>query len=539
MLTSASLRDLTHALLLLIDKAVQDGFERTMLTSAILFGFISQRLVAKNVGCSHQTVGRITKKLLAMALPLPSFDEMEGKALLLIFYPHYKKRINNKRRLPIVEMEKEWLVSPKKYRLKLMTTYLIYRALDPSTALSYSHFCALWAIHCKKSKLEMRFSYEPGEVLFCDYAGMVASYIDRRSGKTIKLYMFVAVLGHSKYMFAYLTKNLTAKAWVEGLVKAVHFFGGSTAIIHFDNGALVNKSGLIAKLHEQVKVFSRYYKSLCDTSRVSTPKDNANAEKGVQHIQNRVLSPMRREKFYSQDEANAYLLKGVEALNHEPMQKSKISRFQKYLESELPALNAIPSIPYQPYNERFQVRSSSDYTVTYKNHEYSVPYKYRNTYLTVQVTSDTIAISHELQELVVHPLSDDISRKTILPAHRHPNHSAEAQKNESEFVQWAEGVGSNTIAIVKKQYENMKSSQSTPGGKRCIVLKKLSEKFGNEKLEQACSYALTQSMHTPSEIQLILKSGIFEDIDEPLQVPLLHTHQNIRGKDYYGGYFHE
>jgi transposase len=539
MLTSASLRNLTHTLSLLIDKAVKDGYERTMLTSAILFGFISQRIVARNVGCSHQTVGRITQKLLAMALPLPNFDEIEGKTLLLVFYPHYKKRINYKRRPPIIEMEKEALVSPKKYRLKLMTMYLLYRAKEPATALSYSRYCALWAQHCKNSKLEFRITYQPGEVLSCDYAGIVASYTDRRSGKAVKLYMFVAVLGHSKYMFAYLTKNLTAKAWVEGLVKAIHFFKGSPAVIHFDNAAMVNISGLIAELHEQAQVFSRYYNNVCDTSRPLTPKDNPNAEKQVQHIQNRVLLLLRREKFYSRDEANAYLIKKVEALNHEPMQKTKVSRHQNYVEKELPALNAIPEIPYQPYDERFKQKSSAGYTVTYNTHEYSVPYKHRNTYLTLQVSGDTLVVLHELQVLVTHQLSNEKGGRTILPTHMPPNHFAEINKNETEFIKWAESIGESVVAIVKQQYGGMKSHYSRPAGKRCITLKKFAKKFGEEELELGCAYALNQEMHTPSDIQLILKSRIYEDEEEPLLAPLIASQQNIRGKSYYEGFHHE
>jgi hypothetical protein len=539
MLNSNSLRNLAHTLLLLVDKAMQDGYERTTLTTAILFGFISQRIVARNIGCSRQTVGRIATKLLLMALPLPNFNDMDRDALFLIFYPNYKKRVSHKRPPPLSTMEEEAQVSPKKFRLKLITTYLIYRAQEPSTALSYSQFCAIWSAHCEKSKLELRFTYEPGEVLFCDFAGMIASYINNSTLKRVKLYMFVAVLGRSKYMFAYLTRDLTAKSWIEGLVKAIHFFGGSPAVIQFDNAALVDKSGLIASLNEQATILSRYYGVVCDTSRVGTPRDNANAEKHVQHIQNRVLSLLRREKFDSHEDANSYLCKGIEALNNEPMQKTKISRTQLFIEHESPKLNTLPEYVYQPFDVRFVQKTSPSYTVNYKQHEYSVPFKLRNTHVTTQVTGQTLKVFYEQKEIAAHVLSSVIGGRTICLEHMPPNHLAEAHKNETEFVAWAEEVGSSTVAIVKKQYENMKSSRSRPGGKRCIALKNIGKQFGNEKLEQACNYALSQYMHTPSDIKLILKSGVFEDVDEPIQVPLVPTHQNIRGKDYYGGYIHE
>jgi hypothetical protein len=46
-------------------------------------------------------------------------------------------------------------------------------------------------------------------------------------------------------------------------------------------------------------------------------------------------------------------------------------------------------------------------------------------------------------------------------------------------------------------------------------------------------------MHTPSDIQLILKSRIYEDEEEPLLAPLIASQQNIRGKSYYEGFHHE
>lgn len=539
MLTSTNLRDLVHTLSLLIDKAVKDGYERTMLTSAILFGFISQRMIARNIGCSHQTVGRIALKLLNMALPLPDFHEMDGHTLLLVFYPTYKKRISYKRRPPIELLEKEKSLNPRKFALKIRVIYLAYRKVDPSTALSYSQFCAIWAAYCKQSKLELRFLYEPGEVLFCDFGGLTVKYRDRKTGKNVQLNVFVAVLGFSKYMFAYLTSDLTAKSWITALVKAIHFFGRSPAVIQFDNAALVAKSGLLPELNERAKIFSRYYGVICDTSRVGTPRDNANAEKHVQHIQNHIIAPMQREIFSSKEEAQAFVDVKLKELNDTPMQKTKRSRTQDFIEVEWPALNEIIEVPLEPFDDRFIQKSSAYYTVEYLQHEYSVPYRNRNTYLTLEVKENQLTVFDDLEIIATHTLSNEKHGRTVLDEHRPPHHSAEAKKNEIEFTEWAKSVGASTVAIVAQQYENMKSSHSRPAGKRCIALQGLCKQFGSERLERACAYALTQNMRTVDDIRLIIKSGIFEDDDEPEPLPPLPTHQNVRGKAYFEGYRHE
>lgn len=539
MLTSTTLRDLLHTLLLLIDKAVKEGYDRTLLTTAILFGFISQRMVARNIGCSHQTVGRIATKLLLLALPLPSFNDMEGRALLLLFYPTYRARVSNKRRPPFAILEKEKSVKPRKFALKKRIIYLAYREENPSTALSYSQFCAIWAAHCKQSKLEMRFAYEPGEVLFCDFCGMTVCYLERKTGNRIRLYVFVAVLGFSNYLHVYLTPDLTARSWILALVKAIHFFGRCPSVIQFDNAALVAKSGALPALHEQAQILSRYYGVICDTSRVGTPRDNPIAEKHVQHIQNHIVTLMQREIFSSKEEAQAFVDIKVKELNDAPMQKTKRSRSQEFTEYEWAALNDIPNVPYEPYDERFIQKSSAHYTVEYKRHEYSVPYQKRNTYLTVEVKGNALTVSDDCDVIATHTLSNERFGRTVLDEHRYPSHLAEASKNEMEFTQWANDIGVNTAAIIAKQYANLKSHRSRPAGKRCIALQELCRQFGAARLERACAYAVTQNMHTVDDIRLIIKSGIFEDEDELIQMPLIANHLNVRGKSYYEGYRHE
>jgi len=539
MLKPAQLRNLVHALLLLIDKALKDGYERASLKTAILFGVLSQRTVAKNNGCSHQTVGRITRKLLAMATPLPDFMALDSDALMLLFYPSYKKRNSKKRRPPFDLLLAELKINPKKLRLKIIVIYLAYRAEDPATALSYSQFCALWAEYRKSSKLEMRFEYAPGEVMFCDFAGVIVGYKDKKTGKTVKLYAFVAVLGYSKKMFVYLTPDLTAKSWIEGLVQAFNFYGGTPVVVHFDNAALVKKAGLLPELNEHVKVLSRYFNVICDTSRVSTPRDNANGEKTVQYTENRVLVPLRRITVYSREEAQAFVYKEVDTLNNEPMQKTKVSREQVFKEEEKPALNTLPTHPYEPYDARFLQKSSASHTVEYDQHEYSVPEDKRNKYLTVEVKGDRLQVIDDHEVIATHTISRVKGGMTILDSHRPANHLAEDKKNQIEFSKWAEAIGDSTLAIVMKQYEGMKSPRSRPAGKRCLVLKRLEKQFGSTRLEKACEYALEQCMHSVDDIRLIIKSGIFEDNDDLPSMPPVINHTNVRGKSYYEGYHHE
>jgi hypothetical protein len=90
MLKIEKLRYLIHTVTVLIDAAVKNEVERSQLSLALIFSFISMRSVGRSIGCSHQTAARVTNRLLELKLPLPNFDDMTKDELYLIFYPDYK-----------------------------------------------------------------------------------------------------------------------------------------------------------------------------------------------------------------------------------------------------------------------------------------------------------------------------------------------------------------------------------------------------------------------------------------------------------------
>lgn len=375
--------------------------------------------------------------------------------------------------------------------------------------------------------------------MMCDFAGINGFYIDKQTGNKSKLYMFVAVLAHSNLLFACFTPDLTAKSWCRAIVKALHYFGGVPAVIQFDNAALVNKSGLLEEFNEHANELCRYYDTLCLAIRPGSPRDNGAAEKAVQFIQNRVLVPLKRETFYSGIEADSRLAEGVELLNSEPMQKTKISRRELFDRKERLALNPITKYEYQPFDERFEQTASAGYTVTYKAHQYSVPYQFRNKRLTIQVTGKLLQVFDEYIEIAKHQISEEKGGKTILFEHRHPAHQHEELKNELEFIKWASSLDISVVEVVKQQYEGMKSSQSRRAGNNCIALQKLCKSAGEGTLIAACQYAVTHGLTKINQIMGIVDSGLYEEAQDEFaeEIPEFFTmeHKNFRGADNYKG----
>jgi hypothetical protein len=69
-----------------------------------------------------------------------------------------------------------------------------YREQQPE-GMEYSQFCEVYRRWRKTQDAVMRFSHEPGDKLFVDYAGVTLSLIDRHTGELRPLQIFVATLG--------------------------------------------------------------------------------------------------------------------------------------------------------------------------------------------------------------------------------------------------------------------------------------------------------------------------------------------------------
>ena len=527
----AVIRDFIRIFLLLVSKAIEDGIERAFITKEDLYAYKSTRKIAKLINASHQTVGRLFVKMIALPLPLPDFDQMEDQELLTLFFPGLKARTSNKPRPPFALILKERQKSPKKMRKRLLSIFL--REREKYGADNYLHrswWFELVRRFLKSHKLEMKQEYEPGEVMFVDYMGLTVFV--HNGGKKLKRYVFVAVLGYSKKVFACATPDMTGFSWVTCLIKAVEFYGGTTEVIHFDNAkAMVKKAGLLAEISDRMDDFARYYGNFCDTSRVGTPPDNANAEKGVQFLEDRDINWIREETFYSDESLNARLLRTVNEINTSIMQKYGISRDFRF-QSEV--LGKLPETPYQPYIKRYTRKVPANYLINYKGHDYSIPHQYCSKTVEIRITATEFIAYCGSKEVRRHKLSNEIMGMTRPMECMPESHQYEAKKNKQEFLRWAFAIGESVMKFVELQYKGHRSDKSRHAGKRCTMLKKLHKKYG-EKLETACNYALQRQWTKVEDVELLLKSDLLEDAED-YQVPIeLLNSSNLRGSEYYKG----
>ena len=257
----------------------------------------------------------------------------------------------------------------------------------------------------------------------------------------------------------------------------------------------------------------------------------------VKFITQRILIPMmQNHRFFSLDEINEHLCKEVEKLNNLPFQGTQISRNDLFVRNEKAALKPLPVIPFTMLVALEKTRVLPDYHVKYKDNFYSVPYQLRGEQVEVRVDQNSLKVIHDNHQVAEHKVLNGIKLASTQESHMPAEHLADKHNNsQTRNLAWAKVVGESIHALVTDWYGNTVNPSSRAIGTRCLKLKSFVKKHGEDIVDKACQYALCHNMKTPEYVAMIISAQAHEDGFENLPV-FNPAHQNVRGREYYGGH---
>jgi len=500
----------------------------------LLFSQYSDRLIERLTQCSHQTIGRIRAKLIVFKVGWCDVEKLTDLELKLLLHPHVKHR-SSKMIEPEYKAIAKDLKKSRKKRKALARHYSEYRDKYAEKygdrAYKKTIFYELVNAYLENHHAIMKQNYLPGELACVDYAGSRLSITI--NGKLYRYFVFVACLGFSKKLFAYVTKDMTATSWTLALEKMIEYFGGVPMVIQFDNAkAMVITPGELAVLNNNMAAFAIHHGCICDTSRVSTPSDNGIAESAVKYITNEVIVVANSDiDLFSVEETNCYIREECDRLNQFPLQKENTTREQKFVEFEKVKLLPQVQNPFMPFLVHKHMKVPSTYLIPYQGHEYSVPYILVAKEITVRITEHLFLAFYNGKKVAEHKLVDEQAGFTRLEEHMPPNHVAQERKSKDTYIAWAEEVSLDVVALIEAQYQLTRNHQSRAVGKRCHQLQMLCKRHGNENFSLAARYALDHGDIYPTDIDLILRAKAYQFVREPAVEA--NTHENIRGAAYY------
>lgn len=496
---------------------------------------LSDRQAAISTGVSRDTIARYFKRARSAGVDWAKDKdlgdaELEAKLLFSNKFSGYKK-LGHKH-------EPDWQHIHDELKRPNVTLALLweeYKAADLQ-GYNYSYFTELYLIWKKKQRISMRQTHKAGEKLFIDY-GEGLSIINRLTGETIPVTMFISVWGASNYTYAEASLSQTSREWIMSHVHAFEYFGCVPHIGVPDNlkSAITKACRYEPEVNSAYLDLAQHYNFAVIPARPYMPKDKAKAEVGVLIAKRWIMASLRNRKFFSLSELNAAIKELLLKLNNRKMQKINKSRKELFEALDKPAALALPDKRYE-YAQWKKCRVNIDYHIEVDKHYYSVPYQLLREEVDVRLTDNVVEIFLRSKRQASHARSFEKYKHTTQKEHMPISHQKYLEWNPSRIMSWAEKTGPYTKEMVTKILQTRKYPEQ--GYRSCLGILRLTNIYSAERMENACKRAIAYQSYSFKSVNMILENNLDKQADSftndnDLKL-VLPSHENVRGEDYYG-----
>jgi transposase len=420
----------------------------------------------------------------------------------------------------------------KRPHLTLQLLWEEYRSHTPD-GYGYSQYCKNYHDWAGKQAISLRQEHRAGEKLFIDFAGDTIPIHDQLTGEVRRGHLFVAVLGCSNYTYAEVTATEKLEDWIGAIMRALEFFGGVPNIVVPDNAkALVSSPcwydpDINLTFHD----LAEHCGFAALPTRPGKPRDKAKVEVGVLIAERWIMARLRDQRFFSLGEVNEAVRSLLTRMNEHPFKKLPGCRKALFEQLERPVLKPLPAQGYEMAWWK-KVVVNIDYHVEVDGHYYSVPYTLIRQELMARYTRSGVELFYKSRRVAAHVRSYQKGRHTTIPEHRPPAHAKYLEWTPERIISWAGTVGPNCGEAARHLMAERKIPEQA--FRPCLGLIRLGKRYGNDRVDRACSRALKMNIVGYRHIESMLKTGRdrIPMADETQDHPVV-AHDNLRGAGYY------
>lgn len=356
----------------------------------------------------------------------------------------------------------------------------------------------------------------PGEEAQVDF-GYLGLWRDPLTGKGRRVWVFATELSHSRYPYARASLSQDQRAWQEGHIKALEFYGGVPQRVVPDNlKAGVLKPDLYdPKFNRGYEELARHYGFLIDPARAGKATDKARVER---------LIPFIRNSFWKGRDFSAMDMEGVNRGLEEWCRKVAGMRvhgttrqrpLEVFLSVEQAALKPLPRDPFE-LATWYRAKMGDDCHVYVSGGGYSVPYQYRGQLLDVRVTDTLVQcfLNHELVK--THRRVAKGKRAT-----EWNDYPPEKGAFFSRTPDWCRARATQMGEAAAEVVEGLLLDHLLHHLRQVHGILRLGEKYGASRLNAACRRALAYDDPCYRTIKNVLEKGLDREISMATAAPVV------------------
>lgn len=407
-----------------------------------------------------------------------------------------------------------------------------YKEKHPD-GIMYTQFCDRYRNFKKNNKISMHKEHKAGEEIEVDWAGNTMSYVDSETGEVKPVYIFVAVLPASAYLFAYAYGDMKISSWIDAHVQAFEYFGGVPKVTIPDNTktAVIKPDLVDPVLNKSYNEMARHYRTTLIPARAGKPKDKAADENMVGNVSRRIIAKLRNRQFFSIYEINQAISEELVKLVNRPFQKMEGNRLTAFEKIDKPCLQPLPATKYE-YSTWKETKVQFNYHVEFEGFFYSAHYSYAGQPCSVRATSKTIEIYIGSERIAAYPRNYNTFKRYItLQEHMPEEHKAVCGWSSERFLSWAEKTGPNTQELIKHILDSREYPVQTY--RACMGIMRLSKSYSTEIMESASREAIDKNTCSFKYFSIILKQ-IAANTSKTDNEKIIQ-HENVRGISAYAG----
>lgn len=492
------------------------------------------KFIARHCRVSKNTVKRYLNLILSLGYNIGDILEMEETVLAALFTTTEKQPDADRYEhlMGLMPYFEEELQKTGVTRTILWKEYL---AKNPS-GYGFTQFCVHLQNHKKSKSSSMVLAYQPGEVLFVDYAGKTLSYFDKSTGEESKCQIFVATLGYSQYAYIQAFASQKVEDFVDALNKCVGYFGGVPKAIVTDNlkSAVIKSDRYEPTLNRILEDWANHHQTTILPARAIKPKDKALVEGTVKIAYSRVFAPLRNQVFTSILDLNQAITVQNAVHNVTNFQRKGFSRNDLFNKDEKTTLLPLPSEVFKIKKYRTLTVQKNCYVFLGEdNHYYSVPLRYIGQKVEVVYSINTVSIYYKSTLVAQHIRTFKKYGYTTISEHLPSHYNAYKDRSPEYYRKKAAEFADELLTIfnlifLKKQHPELSY-------RSCDGLLSLARKTDEKTFANACKIALLGNRYSYKYILEIITNGAAEHFEDSLETILVKTppHENIRGKEFF------
>lgn len=499
----------------------------------------SLRAISVQIGLSRQTVTFYVARLKNAPYSLEALRQLPDEDLASIVYaPVVVKSLSENARRQELDVRMPYFLSElKRTGVTRLLLWEEYRK-ESNDPLRYTQFCILLKQASKITNASMHLVHAPGAMVMVDFAGDKMSYVDRSTGEVIFCPVLVGVLPFSKYTFAMALPDAGIPQVIKALNACMAYFGGVPLSLKTDNmKQVVTKSCRYEPLFsEALQQWALHYNITLLATRVAKPKDKGAVENEVKIAYQRIYAPLRDEMFYYIGQLNEAVNKQLALHNEKLFQLKDYSRLQQFNLEEKSLLQPLPAEEFV-IRHRVLAKVQKNYHITLGEdyHHYSVPYQFIGKQVSAVYDTDNVEVYYQHKRIALHRRSYKKHDFTTVGEHMpqgHQHYYEQQGWTPVYFLGQAKKIGSFVERYMDEVLKSRAYTEQTYNACRGIL--RLHQQYGSERLQAACSRALTGNVFNYRTIQNILINNLDQLRDGYLpDLFKLPDHPNLRGPDSY------